>query len=103
VFLSEALTKESRSIYHPENWTDTLPPFVGYSWFLDERSLFETSHFDVDLIYHTGSQGGFRAFYITIPEKDILFIGLFNKPLENFRKLIYEAMSLFEKNHWLGQ
>ena len=103
VFLREALTKESRSIYHPENWTDTLPPFVGYSWFLDERSLFETSHFDVDLIYHTGSQGGFRAFYITIPEKDILFIGLFNKPLENFRKLIYEAMSLFEKNHWLGQ
>ncbi len=100
VFLSEALTKESKTVYQPENWSDTLPPFVGCSWFLGERSLFESSNFEVDIIYHTGSQGGFRAFYITIPEKDILFIGLFNKPLENFRKLIFDSVTLFEKNNW---
>jgi CubicO group peptidase (beta-lactamase class C family) len=103
VFLSEVLTMESRTVYQPRNWSDTLAPFVGYSWFLGESSLFDNSNFDVDIIYHTGSQGGFKAFYITIPEKDILFIGLFNKPLKNFRKLMYDAIALFEENNWLDQ
>ena len=76
---------------------------MGYSWFSGEESLLTNSNFNVDIVYHTGSQGGFRAFYITIPQKDILFIGLFNKPMGNFRKLISETFSLFEKNNWLDQ
>lgn len=103
VFLSEELTKESRTVFRPENWSGNSGPFVGYSWFLGEDSLFEDSDFKVELVYHTGSQGGFKAFYITIPEKNILFIGLFNKPMKNFSKLLSEAITLFEKNNWLDQ
>ena len=102
VFLSKELTKESRYVFRPENWADTLNPYVGYSWFIGEESLFGgQSKFGVNFIYHTGSQGGFRSFYITIPEKDIIFIGLFNRPLKDFRKLIMEGITLFEKHNWI--
>lgn len=102
-FLSKGLTEESRSMFRPSNWSEDENPFVGYSWFLGEDWLFENANFNVDLVYHTGSQGGFRAFYITIPEKDILFIGLFNKPIKKFSKLLFQSMILFEKNNWLEE
>ncbi len=103
LFLSEELIQESRTVFHPKNWTDTLNPHVGYSWMIGEQSLFrdQITNFGVKLIYHTGSQGGFRAFYITIPEKDILFIGLFNSPINEFRKLMLDSMILFEKSNWM--
>ncbi len=102
-FLKKELVQKSRTIFHPENWADTLNPHVGYSWMIGEESLFgnQETNFGVKLIYHTGSQGGFRAFFISIPEKDILFVGLFNRPINEFRKLMFESMLLFEKNNWM--
>ncbi len=103
IFLSKELIQKSRTVFRPETWADTLNPFIGYSWFMGEASLFsaQKTNFGVNIIYHTGSQGGFRAFYISIPEKEILFIGLFNRPLDEFRPLILNAMKLFEKHHWM--
>ena len=102
VFLGEDLIKLSRTAYNPENWSDTIDPFVGFSWFTGEMNLFNSeNNFDVDFVYHTGSQGGFRAFYVTIPEKDILFIGLFNRPIQNFRVLMIETIKLLKESSWV--
>lgn len=102
LFLSKELTNESRTVFRPENWADTIKPFIGYSWFIGEGSfLDEKNDFGVRFVYHTGDQGGFRAFYIAIPEKDILYIGLFNRPPEDLHRIIREGISVFKKNNWL--
>lgn len=102
VFLDQELMDRSRTVFYPSNWADTIEPFIGFSWFLDEDSLFRReSSFDMDFIYHTGSQGGFLSIYLVIPGKDLLFIGLFNRPSENFRNIIAETCILFEKYNWL--
>jgi len=103
VFLNKELTRLSRTVFHPQNWNDSINPFIGYSWFLDQAYLFgNLLSFDTRYIFHTGSQGGFLSIYLVIPEKDILFIGLFNRPSENFRNIIMEACKLFEKYNWLN-
>lgn len=104
IFLNKQLTLESRKVFYPQNWNDTIQPFVGYSWFLGQDFLFRKKHtFDVDFVYHTGSQGGFQSFYIEIPEKDILLVGLFNRPVENYRKIILDINLLLEKYHWFDK
>jgi CubicO group peptidase (beta-lactamase class C family) len=101
-FLGEKLTDDSRRIFHPETWADSITPFIGYSWFIgEERFLDEENSFGVRFIYHLGDQGGFRAFYIVIPDKDILYVGLFNRPPEDLDKIIKNGISLFSKNNWL--
>lgn len=101
-FLGKALTNRSRSIYRPEAWADTTPPFIGYSWFIgEEQILEEPNDFGARIIYHTGDQGGFRAFYFSIPEKDLLYLGLFNRPPENLDVIIRTGLTLLRKNNWL--
>lgn len=101
-FLGRELTDESRSVCRPENWAADAEPFIGYSWFIGENQfLDEKNNFNVRFIYHTGDQGGFRAFYVSIPEKDILYVGLFNRPPADLNRIIREGISLLEKNNWL--
>lgn len=101
-FLSKEMILKSRKVFKPNNWSSSQAPYIGYSWFTSQENLFRNQKsFDVNFVYHTGSQGGFRSFYITIPEKDILFIGLFNRPLSDFNKLVYDTMLILEKNNWL--
>ncbi|MFN2336508.1 MAG: serine hydrolase domain-containing protein [Bacteroidales bacterium] len=102
LFLGKALTDRSRSIYRPETWAETTPPFIGYSWFIgEEQVLDEDNNFGVRFVYHTGDQGGFRAFYFSIPEKDLLYLGLFNRPPENLNGIIRTGLTLLRKNNWL--
>jgi CubicO group peptidase (beta-lactamase class C family) len=82
VFLSAKTIEISQNILIPENWDSTEDPDVGYSWFISEKEH-QSNDLGVKIISHTGWQGGFRAFYISIPEKDILYIGLFNRPISN--------------------
>ena len=102
VFLSQEMIEESRTAFYPKNWSDTLSPSIGYSWFTGEHNLIGSKrNFEVDFVYHTGSQGGFRSFYVTVPKKNILFIGLFNRPLNDFRQLLINSITLLEQNNWL--
>ena len=102
IFLNKKTINESRTVFKPENWSDSKKAHIGYSWFIGEDFLFKgKNNFNVNFIHHTGSQGGFRAFYITIPEKDILLVGLFNRPINKFQKLIFDTVKLLEKNNWL--
>lgn len=100
-FLGKKLTDDSRRIFQPANRTDSINPFIGYSWFIgEERFLDEENSFGVRFIYHLGDQGGFRAFYIAIPEKDILYVGLFNRPPEDLNKIIKKGIFAISKNTW---
>ena len=102
VFLSKALTDTSRTIYKPNNWNASYDPFLGYGWFIYENKAYGSEiEFGVKFVSHTGSQGGFRAFHISIPEKDLLYIALFNRPTKHYRPAITKIVETMHKYNWL--
>jgi CubicO group peptidase (beta-lactamase class C family) len=104
LFLGRELTEESGTICHPDTWTDTAPPFIGYSWFIGEDQILgKANDFGARFVYHTGDQGGFRAFFISVPEKDLLYVGLFNRPPADLDRIILTGLSVLKANDWLEQ
>jgi hypothetical protein len=73
IFLDSAWTNRARTVYNFSNWKDSLPPFIGLCWFITKIN-------NENMIGHTGSQGGFRADYIWLPEKKIFYVILCNTP-----------------------
>jgi CubicO group peptidase (beta-lactamase class C family) len=73
VFLDSVWTKRSRTVYDLSNWKDSIPPFIGLCWFITKTN-------NENMIGHTGSQGGFRADYVWLPEKKIFYVILCNTP-----------------------
>jgi len=88
--LKKDLLEHSRSImnYHP--WKGDVPPFIGYSWFISQTAD------SVKIVSHTGTQGGFYADFVSIPEKGFLYIVLCNRsfPRQEFRKKILEMIKM---------
>ncbi|MEO8473624.1 MAG: serine hydrolase domain-containing protein [Chryseolinea sp.] len=92
VFMSKNRIDDSRTIKRFNNWKGTRPfasdwswfkpqvdkgifqPFIGWSWFITRNST------GLQVIGHTGTQGGFVCNYVTIPEKKILIVILCNTP-----------------------
>lgn len=99
-FLNKESVDKSRTIFRPKNWNDTIPPNIGCSWFILEKNS-KNNELGVKIVSHTGSQGGFRAFYISIPEKDILYVGLFNFPVEGLSELKTKGIEIIKKYNWL--
>lgn len=93
-FLNDSIINRSRTITPWENWQDSTPPFIGWSWFIDKTAD------DLKTVGHTGSQGGFLCNYVTIPEKEILFVILCNTPRDvgKFTKFITHWLM---ENNWL--
>lgn len=61
----------------------------GYGWFIDESSV-------PVRVYHSGSNGGFRAFSFSVPEKNFLIVIFSNRDdvdLEKLIKNIYTIIS----------
>lgn len=101
VFLNKELTEQSRTVWKPSNWKSKREPLIGYSWFIEKDTfLGEPNPFEVTLVNHIGSNGGFNSFHIAIPEKDILIIGLFNQPLKEYTKLIFNTIGILQKQGW---
>ena len=73
VFLESDWIERSRTIYDFSNWKDSIPAFIGLSWFITKTN-------NEKMIGHTGSQGGFRADYVWLPEKKIFYVILCNTP-----------------------
>jgi CubicO group peptidase (beta-lactamase class C family) len=73
-FLSAETIRDSRTVKHFDNWTSEAAPAVGWSWFIGQTAD------SVRTVGHTGSQGGFLCNYVTIPDKEILFVILCNTP-----------------------
>ncbi len=85
LFVSTETVAESRQLQISENWKGSEPPFIGWSWFI------ETTTDGLQTIGHTGTQGGFYAHYMIIPEKQILYIVLANRAYpreESFQKIM---------------
>ncbi len=70
LFLDKKTIEFSQTLWHPESWADTLLPRNGFSWFVHEK----TEEFPFRIIEHTGSQAGFNAEFLMIPEKDVLVV-----------------------------
>jgi CubicO group peptidase (beta-lactamase class C family) len=73
VFLDSTSIRMSRTVRIYPNWTESTPSFIGLCWFITETS-------NETMIGHTGSQGGFRADYVWLPEKRIFYVILCNTP-----------------------
>jgi CubicO group peptidase (beta-lactamase class C family) len=93
LFLDKETLDDSRKIKEYPNWKDD-PAFIGYSWFIGETLE------GFKMIYHTGTQGGFYGDYVSIPEKEIVYIMLCNTPTpqEEKREVV---LSILKKYNWL--
>ena len=91
-FLKSETIADSRTIKSFDNWSLSDPPFIGWSWFILEEDGVKT-------IGHTGTQGGFYCNYQTIPDKNIFFVMLCNRPVDRTR---YEQkiISWLKENNW---
>lgn len=90
LFLPEKTIRESRTVQPFTEWknepaqgigwswfqpADHTAPFVGFSWFIVTRQD------QIKVIGHTGTQGGFQANYVTLPDHDLFFVLLSNRPV----------------------
>ncbi|MBS1681856.1 MAG: beta-lactamase family protein [Bacteroidetes bacterium] len=93
LFLKKDVIEHSRSIMRYTPWLDSLPPYIGYSWFISQTD----DH--TKIVSHTGTQGGFHADFVSIPEQGFLYVVLSNRsfPREEFRKKILAMVGLKER------
>jgi len=93
-FIGMDLIDESSDIKEFINWSDKKPPVVGWSWFIDKTPE------GLKVISHTGHQGGFAAYYLSIPEKHVFLVALYNAPYDvyQFRE---RAISFLNEEKWL--
>lgn len=92
--LSEEVITTSRTVRTYSNWQENTPPFIGASWFIGQ-----TDEGD-EMIYHTGTQGGFYGDYVTIPNKNIIYLMLCNIPTPQEEKRA-AVLSILKKCNWL--
>jgi CubicO group peptidase (beta-lactamase class C family) len=92
-FLNKEWIEKSRTIYPYAEWKDAMPSRLGLSWFI-------TSERGLNMIGHTGSQGGFISDYLWLPEKKIFYVLLCNypKPIQEIRTKLFEAL---QQSDWL--
>lgn len=95
-FLDRANVDSSRTVKQFPGWQDEKPPFIGWSWFID---LTPEGH---QVISHTGHQGGYAAYYISIPSKGILVVVLYNAPYDVYA-FRADVLNLLSRNNWLDR
>ena len=93
-FLDMPSIDESATTKKFPRWSAEKPPFIGWSWFIDQTSD------GYKVISHTGHQGGFAAYYISVPEKKVFAVVLFNAPYDviAFRETV---ITLLQNYNWL--
>jgi CubicO group peptidase (beta-lactamase class C family) len=91
IFLDSNWIKRSRTLYPFPGWKDPQPSRLGLSWFL-------TNDLGLDLVGHTGSQGGFISDYLWVPEKKVFYVLLCNtpKPIRDIRSKVFGVL---KNNH----
>ena len=94
LFLNKEIIEESREVFTPKNWSADQPPGIGYSWFISEVD-------GLKHVGHTGSQGGFICDYVSIPEKELLYVCLCNTP-KNTRGFRKEVLKILSDNNVLN-
>ena len=84
IFLDSNWINKSRTVYLFPGWTDSIPSRLGLSWFL-------TKEMNLNMIGHTGSQGGFISDYCWLAEKNLFYVLLCNipKPIKEMRNKLF--------------
>ena len=77
IFLTEASVNDSRTVKQFAAWQSAEAPFIGWSWFV-------TTQQGLNTVGHSGSQGGFLANYVVVPDKHLFFVILCNTPREPY-------------------
>lgn len=62
------------SWFTPRTYDGVMQPFIGWSWFISRTAD------GSKIVGHTGTQGGFIANYVSIPEKKVQIVILCNSP-----------------------
>ncbi len=73
-FLKKETLAESFEVKTYSNWSSKTPPFRGWSWAVSKTQS------GLKTVWHDGWQGGFRAYYLSVPEKEWLIVVLTNCP-----------------------
>lgn len=89
LFLNKEWMDTSRTVYAFPGWKDASPSRLGLSWFITREA-------GLNIIGHTGSQGGFISDYLWLPEKNIFYVLLCNfpKPINEIRARLFEALQI---------
>lgn len=74
-FVSAETRLLSRTIFPLPDWKGTSPSQLGLSWFIGTFQGYP-------MYSHTGSQGGFTADFVSIPEEGFYYCILSNTPIE---------------------
>lgn len=94
IFLPSGIIDESAEVKTFPGWAGVNPPDRGWSWVIDKTQE------GLKCINHTGHQGGFAAYYLSVPEKKVFAVVLYNAPydVDDFRSYTF---GLLQKVHWL--
>ncbi len=93
-FLPLSVIDESATIKSFPGWKGEKPPFIGWSWFIDQTPD------GLKVVSHTGHQGGFAAYYISVPEKKMLMVVLYTAPYDVYAFRV-KVTTLLQEKHWL--
>lgn len=93
-FLDMPSIDSSASIKKFPGWIGAELPFIGWSWFISQAPDGEK------VIAHTGHQGGFAAYYISIPSRKTLVVVLYNAPYDVFA-FREKVIALLSTAKWL--
>ncbi|HEY9046233.1 MAG TPA: serine hydrolase domain-containing protein [Ohtaekwangia sp.] len=95
IFLKEETIRDARTVKRFANWSGSESPFIGWSWFVTKEN-------NLQIVGHPGSQGGFLANYVVVPEKEIFFVILCNTPREEYemKNITRYFLNYIEQHHW---
>ncbi len=96
IFLKPSAIEQSRSLIMPIEWSDPEAPARGWSWEIKQTSD------SLKIVSHHGSQGGFVANYVSVPEKQILFVILCNAPYPD-EEFTAQVMKWLQEESWLDK
>ena len=87
-FLKKETLAESFDVKQYTNWASNGKPFRGWSWAIGQTSD------GYKTVWHDGWQGGFRAYYLSVPEREWLMVVLTNcpHPVETYAKRMLEFL-----------
>lgn len=94
LFLDKETISRSQSNIIFSNWTEAVPLERGWSWEIKKTED------NLKIVSHHGTQGGFVANYVSIPEKQILFVILCNAPYPD-EEYTDQVMKWLQEDGWL--
>jgi len=95
VFLKPETIAQSQSVFFSPNWIGHDPPSRGWDWEVGKTSD------GWKTVGHHGDQGGFLCNYVTVPEKQILFVILCNSRRDEARFSLH-VLEQLQKMNWIS-